>query len=76
MKKLLKELKLKRFKTVTIQMNNQETIVLTKNSEFYVKIKYIDIYYHFIRKVEFCSLIYFNYILTSNIVINRLTKSL
>ncbi len=57
-------------------MNNQKTIALIKNSEFYVKTKYIDIYHHFIREVKFCELIYLNYILTSDIVINRLTKSL
>jgi len=49
---------------------------LIKNSEFYVRMKYIDIYHHFIKEVEFCKLIYLNYILTSNIVINKLTKSL
>jgi len=38
--------------------------------------KYIDIYHHFIRKVEFYKLIHLNYILTSNIVTDRLTKSL
>ena len=57
-------------------MNNQKAIILTKNSEFYVKMKYIDIYYYFIREVKFCRLIYFNYILTNNIVADRLTKSL
>ncbi len=76
MKKLLKELKLKRFETVTIQMNNQKAIALTKNSEFHVCMKHIDIHHHFIREVEFCRLIYLDYILTSNIIINRLTKSL
>jgi len=38
--------------------------------------KYIDIYHHFIREVEFYKLIHLNYILTSNIVTDRLTKSL
>jgi len=76
MQKLLKELKLKRFKTVTIQIDNQKAIVLTKNSEFHVCTKHIDIYHHFIREVEFCRLIYLDYILTNNMAINRLTKSL
>ena len=57
-------------------MNNQKVIALIKNSEFYVRMKYIDIHYYFIKEVEFCKLIYLNYILTNNIVINRLTKSL
>ncbi len=38
--------------------------------------KYIDIHHYFIRKVKFCRLIHFDYILTNNIIINRLTKSL
>ncbi len=57
-------------------MNNQKAIALIKNSEFYAKMKYIDIYHHFIREVKFCRLIYLNYILISDIAANRLTKSL
>ncbi len=76
MKKLLKELKLKRFETVMIWMNNQETITLIKNSEFHIKMKHINICHHFIREVKSHRLIHLNYILTSNIVVNRLTKSL
>jgi len=76
MKKLLKELELKKFETVMIWINNQKTIALIKNSEFYICIKHIDIHHHFIKEVEFCRLIYLNYILTSNITVNRLTKSL
>jgi len=57
-------------------MNNQKAIALIKNLKFYIKMKYINIHYYFIRKVKFCKLIHLNYILTSNIVINRLIKSL
>jgi len=57
-------------------MNNQKAIALTKNSEFYICMKHINIYHHFIREVKFCRLIYLNYILTSDIVANRLTKLL
>jgi len=57
-------------------MNNQKAIVLIKNSEFHIYIKHIDIHHHFIRKVKSYRLIYLNYVLTSNIVINKLTKSL
>ena len=76
MQKLLKELKLKKFETIIIQINNQKTIVLIKNSEFYIYIKYIDIHHHFIREVKFCRLIHLNYILTNIIIVNRLTKLL
>jgi len=57
-------------------MNNQKAIALIKNLKFYVKMKYIDIHHHFIRKVKFCRLIHLNYIFISNITVNRLTKSL
>jgi len=57
-------------------MNNQKAIALIKNSEFHIRTKHIDIHHHFIRKVKFHKLIHLNYILTSNIVINRLIKSL
>ncbi len=76
MQKLLKELKLKRFKTVIIQINNQKTIVLIKNSEFYIYMKYINIHYHFIKEVKSHRFIHLNYILISNIIVNRLTKLL
>jgi len=76
MKKLLKELKLKKFETVTIQMNNQKAIALIKNLKFYVKTKHIDIHHYFIREVKSHRLIHLNYIFTSNIAVNRLTKSL
>jgi len=76
MQRLLKELRLKKFKIITIQINNQRAIVLTKNSKFYVCMKHIDIHHHFIREVEFYKFIYLDYILTNNITVNRLTKSL
>jgi len=57
-------------------MNNQKTIALIKNSEFHVKTKHIDIYHYFIREIEFYEFIHLDYILTSNIAVNRLTKSL
>ncbi len=49
---------------------------MIKNSEFYVRMKYINIYHYFIREVKFCRLIHLNYIFISNIIINRLIKSL
>jgi len=56
-------------------MNNQKAIALIKNPEFYIKMKHIDIYYHFIREVEFYRLIYLNYIFISDMIADRLTKS-
>jgi len=57
-------------------MNNQKAIALIKNSEFHIRTKYIDIYHYFIRDVEFCRLIHLNYIFISDIIVNRLIKSL
>ncbi len=57
-------------------MNNQKAITLIKNSEFHVKMKYINIYHYFIREIKSCRLIHLNYIFTSNIAVNRLIKSL
>ncbi len=57
-------------------MNNQKAIAITKNSEFHVCIKHIDIHHHFIREVESHRLIYLDYILISNIIADELTKLL
>ncbi len=76
MKRLLKELRLKRFNSVTICINNQRIISLTKNSEFHVCTKHIDIHYHYIREVESKALIQLNYISTNDMTADRLTKPL
>ncbi len=57
-------------------MNNQKTIVLIKNFEFYVYTKHIDIHHYFIREVKFYRLIHLDYILINDMIVNRLTKSL
>jgi len=57
-------------------MNNQKTIALIKNSEFHIRIKYINIYHYFIKEVKFYKFIHLNYIFISNITVNKLTKSL
>lgn len=76
MKRLLKELKLKRFDSVTIYMNNQRTISLTKNLEFHVCMKHINIHHHYIREVELMILIYLNYVSTNDMMTDRLTNPL
>jgi len=76
MQRLLKELGLKRFETVTIWMDNQEAIALAKNPEFHICMKHIDIHHHFIREVESHRLIHLNYIPTSDMAADRLTKPL
>ncbi len=57
-------------------MNNQKAIALIKNSEFYIRMKHINIHHYFIREVKFCRLIHLDYILTNNITVDELTKSL
>jgi len=76
MKRLLKELGLKRFDSVTICINNQKTISLTKNSEFHACMKHIDIHHHYIREVELTALIYLNYVSTNDMVADELIKPL
>ncbi len=59
-----------------IYENNQETIALTKNFQFHAQIKHIDIQIHFIKKKEIEESIDLAYILTNQIIIDELTKSL
>lgn len=73
---LLKELGLKGFETVTIRMDNQGAIALAKNPEFHARTKHIDICHHFIREVESRGLIHLDYIPTSDMTADRLTKPL
>ncbi len=76
MKELLKELKLKRFDSVTIHMNNQKVTSLTKNLEFHVCMKHINIHHHYIREVESMTLIHLDYVSTNDMAVDRLTKPL
>jgi hypothetical protein len=59
-----------------IYENNQNAIVLIKNSQFHARIKHIDIQIHFIKEKvieEFIDLIY---VLIDQMIIDDLTKSL
>ncbi len=59
-----------------IWKNNQRFIKLTKNSEYYIKTKHIDIHHHYIRKVKSQCLIHIEYVLTTDMMTNNLIKSL
>ncbi len=61
---------------VVIYENNQEIIVLIKNSQSHARIKHIDIQTHFIRKNVIDESIDLVYILTKQMIIDDLTKSL
>ena len=50
LQRLLKELGRDRDESIPIYINNQSYIILVKNSEYYTRIKYIDIQYYFIRE--------------------------
>jgi hypothetical protein len=61
---------------VIIYENNQKTIALLKNFQFHARIKHIDIQIHFIREKMIDELIDLAYILTNQIIVDDLTKSL
>jgi hypothetical protein len=66
----------KYFQTMMIYKNNQNVIVLIKNSQFHARIKHIDIQIHFIKEKvieEFIDLIY---VFIDQMIIDDLTKSL
>ncbi len=61
---------------VVIYKNNQEVIVLIKNFQFHAQIKHIDIQIHFIKKKVIDESIDLVYILTKQMIVDDLTKSL
>ncbi len=62
--------------TMIIYENNQEVIALIKNPQFHARIKHIDIPIHFIRKKVVDELIDLIYVLTNQMIVDDLTKSL
>ncbi len=61
---------------VMIYEDNQNVIVLIKNSQLHARIKHIDIQIHFVRKKVTKELIDLIYILIDQMIIDDLTKSL
>jgi hypothetical protein len=59
-----------------IYENNQNAIVLIKNSQFYARIKYIDIQIHFIKKKMIEEFIDLAYVFIDQMIADYLTKSL
>ncbi len=64
------------FQVVIIYEDNQEVIVLIKNSQFHARIKHMNIQIHFIRKKVIDESIDLIYILTKQMIIDDFTKSL
>ena len=62
--------------TVQIFSNNQGAIALIKNPYITKRLKYIDVYYYFIRDLAKRERLEITYILTNRIVTNRITKPL
>ncbi len=62
--------------TIIIYENNQEVIALIKRFQFHAKIKHIDIQTHFIREKVVDESIDLIYILTKQMIIDDLIKSL
>ncbi len=62
--------------SVIIKADNKKAIELSRNSEFHVCIKYINIQYYFICKTVKQHLVNLKYISTADQVINSLIKPL
>jgi hypothetical protein len=61
---------------VIIYENNQNAIILIKNSQFHVKTKHIDIQTHFVREKMIENAIELEYVFTNQMIIDDLFKSL
>jgi hypothetical protein len=64
------------FQTMIIYENNQNVIVLIKNSQFHARIKHIDIQTYFIKKKMIEKFIDLIYVFIDQMIIDDLTKSL
>jgi hypothetical protein len=62
--------------TIIIYENNQDAIVLIKNSQFHARTKHIDIQIHFIREKMIEESIDLIYVLNDQMIIDDLTKPL
>ena len=56
--------------------DNQGALALVKNPYLYERLKHINICHHYIRDLEEKGKLNINYILTSNIVVDGMTKPL
>ena len=75
----LKEVNFTQFlteKSVQLYSDNQRSIQLSQNSEFYVRIKHITMQHHYIQETLKNSLIKLFYVSTSSMTADCLTKSL
>ena len=59
-----------------IYENNQNAITLAKNPKYYIRIKYIDIQYHFIQEYIKKDIITLKYCETAQMIVNAFIKSL
>ncbi len=64
------------FQTMMIYENNQDVIVLIKNSQFHARIKHIDIQIHFIKEKVIEEFIDLFYVLIDQMIADDLIKSL
>jgi CobQ-like glutamine amidotransferase family enzyme len=62
--------------TIVIYEDNQNVIVLIKNSQFHARTKHIDIQIHFIREKVIEDFIDLAYVLINQMIADDLTKSL
>jgi hypothetical protein len=64
------------FQTIIIYKNNQEIIILIKNSQFHARTKHIDIQTHFIKEKVIEESIDLLYVLIDQMIADDLIKSL
>ena len=62
--------------SIILRMNNQEALALMKNSVNHSRFKHIDIKYHFIRETIIEGIIWLKHVVSRDIIMNFLTKSL
>lgn len=61
--------------SISFKSNNQGLIAFVHNLVYYTQKKHIDIQYHFIRDKVAARQINFQYIPTTKMIVNRLTKA-
>lgn len=66
----------KQLMVILLKDNNQDLIALIHNPGFYLRIKYINIQHHYIRNQVTLKKINLIYVLTNQIIADKLTKTL
>ena len=76
LRQLLFKLSINTLSPTILHVNNQSTIIIAKNPEFYDRTKPIDIYYYFLQQVVKDGMVELCYTPTGDQVADALTKGL